>query len=67
MRRSSVVLFHTIVCAPGKREKETKFSFSLLNLPSFLSVVRRFPYGKLHGHTATAGIRVSRCQVFVYG
>ena len=28
--------------AQGKREKETKFSFSLLNLSSFLCIVRRF-------------------------
>ncbi len=32
----------TIFGAPGKREKETKFSFSLLILSSFLATVRRF-------------------------
>ena len=29
---------YTIACVQCKREKETKFSFSLLNLSSFLSV-----------------------------
>ncbi len=32
----------TIFGAPGKREKKTKFFFSLLNLSSFLCAVRRF-------------------------
>ena len=40
--RISAVLFHTIAPAARKREKETKFSFSLLILSSFLSAVRRF-------------------------
>ena len=31
-----------IAHAANKREKETKFSFSLLNLSSFLCIVRRF-------------------------
>ena len=40
--RISAVLFHTIAPAACKREKETKFSFSLLILSSFLAAVRRF-------------------------
>ena len=43
MHRISVVRLTQSLVRQGKREKETKFSFSLLNLSSFLSVVRRFP------------------------
>ena len=61
--------FHMCMIAhvTDKREKETKFSFSLLNLSSFLCVVRRFLHRKLHGHAAFARIRLGRCPRFAYG
>ena len=53
-----------IAHAQNKRRGQTKV-FPLLLIPLlFLGIVRRFPFGKLHGHYVFAGIRLSRCPRF---
>ena len=60
---SSHVLFRPHGFAKASAQQPTGLLGLLIPL-LFLGIVRRFPFGKLHGHYVFAGIRLSRCPRF---